>query len=83
MTHTHIRLTNTYVKCECFRDSFTPEEKAKRHPFSHIPFGMGPRNCIGMRLALHESYIAMAHLLRKAKLVVCEHTQVSYLLTIT
>ncbi|KAK2163276.1 hypothetical protein NP493_1469g00025 [Ridgeia piscesae] len=57
-------------------ERFTPEEKAKRHPFSHIPFGMGPRNCIGMRLALHESMIAMSHALRRAKFVVCEQTQI-------
>jgi cytochrome P450 len=37
---------------------------------------MGPRNCIGMRLALHESMIAMAHVLKRARFVVCDETQV-------
>ncbi|PVD34491.1 hypothetical protein C0Q70_05766 [Pomacea canaliculata] len=43
----------------------TPEGRASRHPFSFLPFGYGPRNCIGMRLVLVEMKMAIAALLRQ------------------
>lgn len=41
-----------------------------------MPFGIGPRHCIGMRLALVEAKLALAHVLRKVRFVRCDKTQV-------
>ncbi|XP_052782647.1 cytochrome P450 3A2-like [Mya arenaria] len=55
-------------------ERFLPEEKAKRDPFTFIPFGL--RNCIDMRLALLEAKIALVATLRKVKFVQVPETEV-------
>ncbi|XP_068239067.1 cytochrome P450 3A8-like [Palaemon carinicauda] len=43
-------------------DRFMPENKADILPYTHIPFGCGPRNCIAMRFALMEAKVALSKL---------------------
>ncbi|XP_045105231.1 cytochrome P450 3A41-like isoform X2 [Portunus trituberculatus] len=43
-------------------DRFLPENKGDIKPFTHMPFGIGPRNCIAMRFALMEAKIALSKL---------------------
>ncbi|XP_029952804.1 thromboxane-A synthase-like [Salarias fasciatus] len=57
-------------------ERFTPEAKASRHPFVYLPFGAGPRNCVGMRLAQLEIRIALVHLFHRFSVVACSETEV-------
>ncbi|KAK3912737.1 putative cytochrome P450 6a14 [Frankliniella fusca] len=45
-------------------DRHLPEVKETRHPYTFLPFGEGPRNCIAERFALLEMKLALAMLLR-------------------
>ena len=56
--------------------SFTPEEKSKRPQLCHMPFGWGPRNCIGMRFALMEAKMALVTILKDYKFVQTPDTEV-------
>jgi cytochrome P450 len=48
-------------------DRFAPERSEGRHRFAHMPFGAGPRICIGMRFAYLEAVAILAAVMRKAR----------------
>uniref|UniRef100_T1H9T4 Uncharacterized protein n=1 Tax=Rhodnius prolixus TaxID=13249 RepID=T1H9T4_RHOPR len=59
-------------------ERFTQEEKAKRSPYVYLPFGAGPRNCIGLRFAAISSKICTAYLLKYFEIDVCEKTPIPF-----
>ncbi|GAV06327.1 hypothetical protein RvY_16339-2 [Ramazzottius varieornatus] len=55
---------------DCYNpDRFSEENKHKIIPFTFLPFGQGPRNCVGMRFAIYEIKMVMVSILLKYRIV--------------
>ena len=55
-------------------ERFLPERRGAIDRFAYLPFGAGPRVCIGSSFALQEATVLLAHLVRAARLdAVPEH----------
>ncbi|KAL7737683.1 hypothetical protein ACLKA6_006082 [Drosophila palustris] len=55
-------------------ERFSDENKHEIKPFTYLPFGVGPRNCIGNRMALMEVKSIVYHLMLKFKLLPAQKT---------
>jgi cytochrome P450 len=49
-------------------ERFTPEEEAKRPRYAYVPFGGGPRQCIGNSFALTEAQLILATVAQQYRL---------------
>ncbi|XP_015840000.1 probable cytochrome P450 6a14 isoform X2 [Tribolium castaneum] len=56
-------------------DRFSEEKKKSRHGYAHLPFGEGPRICIGMRFGLMQTKVGLTALLKNYKFSVNSKTQ--------
>ncbi|XP_051157195.1 cytochrome P450 9e2-like [Leptopilina boulardi] len=56
-------------------ERFSDENKDKINPYAYIPFGLGPRKCIGNRFALMEIKVLFVHLLQNFILIRDERTK--------
>ncbi|KAI8436354.1 hypothetical protein MSG28_004388 [Choristoneura fumiferana] len=57
-------------------DRFSEENKHKIDPFTYMPFGLGPRNCIGSRFALCEVKVMAYQLMQHIEVTPCEKTTI-------
>ncbi|XP_065366571.1 cytochrome P450 6a9-like [Calliphora vicina] len=66
-----------YAKPDDFNpDHFADDVVAQRESCVYLPFGEGPRNCIGMRFGKMQTVIGLVMLLRNFKFSVCDQTQI-------
>ncbi|XP_073960423.1 cytochrome P450 6B5-like [Choristoneura fumiferana] len=56
-------------------ERFNALNSANRHSAVYLPFGIGPRNCIGMRFAKVQSRVCVVKLLQKFRLEPTAHTR--------
>lgn len=54
-------------------ERFSPERSAGRHPLAWVPFGAGPRKCIGQELSLMEATLALAMITQRFELQASGH----------
>lgn len=55
-------------------ERFSPHEIAKRNAYNFLPFGTGPRACIGLRFGMLQAKIGMALMLQNFKFDKCDKT---------
>ncbi|GAB0087597.1 Cytochrome P450 [Sergentomyia squamirostris] len=55
-------------------ERFTEENIKTRHPYSWLPFGEGPRNCIGLRFGMMQTKVGLANILSKYKITPTSRT---------
>ncbi|KAM6121667.1 cytochrome P450 3A29-like [Phoenicopterus ruber ruber] len=61
-------------------ERFSKENKESIDPYTFLPFGAGPRNCIGMRFALLIMKVAVVFLLQNFSFRTCKDTPIPLVL---
>ncbi|KAH8352766.1 hypothetical protein KR084_006279 [Drosophila pseudotakahashii] len=55
-------------------DRFSAEQRQQHHPMTYLPFGAGPRGCIGTLLGQLEIKVGLLHILKNFRVELCDRT---------
>ncbi|XP_044259566.1 probable cytochrome P450 6a13 isoform X2 [Tribolium madens] len=56
-------------------ERFSEENKRQRHPYTYLPFGEGPRICIGLRFGMMQTKVGLSVLLKNYKFSINSKTK--------
>lgn len=59
-------------------ERFSEDKIKERHSMHYLPFGHGPRNCIGSRFGTYQTKIGLVKIIRKYKVEICDKTLIPY-----
>ena len=59
-------------------ERFMPENSYRINPYTFLPFGKGPRNCVGMRFALMNIKTAVVNILAKYRFIRTQNTKTEF-----
>jgi cytochrome P450 len=74
VTHRHPHFWNEPERFDPQR--FTPERKAERPRYAYLPFGGGPRICIGNSFAMTEAILLLTSIVQRYRLTLVPGTEV-------
>uniref|UniRef100_A0A8C9C411 unspecific monooxygenase n=1 Tax=Phocoena sinus TaxID=42100 RepID=A0A8C9C411_PHOSS len=57
-------------------ERFSKKNKESINPYTYLPFGIGPRNCIGMRFVIMNMKLALVRVLQNFSFKPCKETQI-------
>ena len=57
-------------------ERFAPENRGRIPRFAYLPFGAGPRICVGMTFAMQEALLALTMIARRFRLTLAEGADV-------